>query len=104
MFCQGDIAGTFFFIATQCVTQGNNIVFHYIFCVLILCLFLLFFYLLFTIPQSTIIYIEEHKSLVHGWVANSCQRETLASLVHGYHKFLDKVNIYPSSIKHIYAE
>ena len=31
-------------------------------------------------------------------------RETLASLVHGYHKFLDKVNIYPSFIKHIYAE
>ena len=55
-------------------------------------------------PQSTIIYIEEHKSLVHRGVANSCQRETLASLVLGYHKFLDKVNIYPSFIKHIYAE
>ena len=30
--------------------------------------------------------------------------ERLASLVHGYHKFLDKVNIYPSFIKHIYAK
>ena len=38
------------------------------------------------------------------WAANSCLRETLASLVHGYHKFLDKVHIYPSFINHIYAE
>ena len=49
-------------------------------------------------------YIEEKESLVHVGAANSCQRETLASLAHGYHKFLDKVNIYPSFIKHIYAE
>ena len=82
-----------------------TILFFIIFlCFIFVFVFVVFFYLLFIIPQSTIIYIEEHKSLVHGWVANSCQRETLASLVHGYHKFLDKVNIYPSFIKHIYAE
>ena len=45
---------------------------------------------------------EEWERVPHVGAANSW--ETLASLVHGYHKFLDKVNIYPSFIKHIYAE
>ena len=49
-------------------------------------------------------HIEEKESLVCVGAANSCPREALASLVHGYHKFLDKVNIYPSFINHIYAE
>ena len=48
--------------------------------------------------------LEEQESLVHVGAANSCKRETFASLVHEYHKFLHKVNIYPSFIKHIYAE
>ena len=55
-------------------------------------------------PQNTITYIEKQQSLVHVGAANSFWRETSASLVHGYHKFLDKVNIYPSFIKHIYAK
>ena len=62
------------------------------------------FHALMDQPQSIIIYIEEQESLVHVGVANSSERGRLASLLHGYHKFLDKVNIYPHFIKHIYAE
>ena len=44
--------------------------------------------------SCTIIYLEEKASLA------------LVGISHGAfnHKFLDKVNIYPSFIKHIYAE
>ena len=52
-------------------------------------------------PHNKSIYFEEKESLVHDGVANSCWEGTVASLVHGYHKILDKVIVYPFFVRHI---